>query len=332
MDFKGFLLNEILVHRLDDKPTRFIAFRGHLWLFDDTSEAEAKDIAKTILKEHPQRNRIPKFYEKRGPYYNNTDIEEWVRNNIQDSFTGSWDAKTKIIWISDVEDANPSTSPLIKKVVDILKAKSVQYETSHQFINHNKKDQFDKTQEDYWDRIDKVSRKKILGGIGDIAYHGTATEYLPSILRFGLMPGKAGSNYANIGIIHDEAVFLSFKFSEAEGHAIHTANRTKSFPVIFQLKIPDKSLLLPDYDVDLSTSKPTYPDFTGKKPHVFSSVDSIKASKHAGKFGYKGRIPANFIEGVYLRLGQNWKKVKLDTLRKRVASDPWEWGYKYGMF
>ncbi|MCK9458558.1 MAG: hypothetical protein M0R80_02880 [Proteobacteria bacterium] len=328
MDFKGFLLSEMMVHRLGGEPYRnFIAFRGHLWLFDDEpTQKEAKAINRIILKEHPQHKELKEKHRKFGKY--SFDIQDWVRENIQDAFVGSWDAKTKIIWTGE-DSISPVTSPLVKKVVAALKAKSVQFETNQSFSKEQDVPSYQRQDNtSYWDRTEIYRRKDILGQIPETAFHGTSTKYLPDILKWGLMPGQAESNYGDI--MHEDKIFLAFKFSEAESHATHTGGRTKNYPVVIQVKIPDRARLLPDYDADKSTSTPTYPDFVGGKPNTYSSVSPMKASKHQGVVGYKGRIPANFIEAVYLRMGNNWKKVKLDTLRKRVAEDPWEWQYKYG--
>jgi hypothetical protein len=322
MNFRDFILSEMLVHRLDDNPTRIIAFRGHLWLYENITEKDAKKVVNTILKEHPQRKKINTRYRKFSTNYSD-DIEGWVRENVLDAFVGYWDAKKKTIWTSP--GINPATSALLQKIANALKARSVEYETEQSF-----KPPYAKNDDrEYWDSREKFTYKKMLGNISDVAYHGTTTEYLPSIFLYGLMPGRSASNYGDI--VHDDKIFLSFSFIEAETHALHTAENKENWPVILQVRIPDKAALQPDYDVDKSTISPTYPDFTGGEPNAFSSVDSMKASRHAGLFGYKGRIPANFIEGAYLRIKNKWKKVRIDTLKRRVMADPWGWHYHYGM-
>lgn len=334
MDFRDFLLNEMMVHKLVDNPRSFIAFRGHLWLYHDgISEQEAKKIYKTILKEHPQKKEISKSFasEEHGPVYDYPwarSLEDWVRDEIPDSFVGEWDAKKRIIWIQG-SNANPVTSSLVKKVVDALKARSVQYETENSFTRGNP-DAYPKPQSEYWGKTVKYGKKDILGRLPEIAYHGTATKYLQTILKTGLQPGQAESNYGEIQ--HDNRVFLANKFDEAEYHSTHTAEKTHTWPVVIAFKIPDPALIVPDYDADLYSTGPTYPNFTGHQPSKYSSVNPMKTSKHLGVFGYQGRIPAKFIEGVYLRINKNWKKVRLDTLKKRIDNDPWEWTYFYGLF
>jgi hypothetical protein len=324
MDFRQFIINEMIIHKLSDNPSNLLAFRSHLWLYDEFTPKESRKIYNIIKKEHPQGKEF------NIKYWNNFekgyDVGEWARENIADAFVGQWDEKKKVIWTGE-EEVGYTTSPLVKKVMQALGAKSVQYKTSQAMVR-NRDDKGE-----YWDYDVTYRKKDVLGTFGSIAYHGTSTKYLPGILKFGLKPNESETNYN--GIIHEDKVFLAYKFSEAEQHATHTASQAKGWPVVIMVKIPDPALIVPDYDADLyGTGPKTYPDFFGKKnkPNKWSSVNSFKTSKHAGVIGYQGRIPANFIEGVYLRINNNWKKVRLDTLRKRIEKNPWEWGYAYGMW
>ena len=328
MEFRQFLLNELRIHKLDKRPTDFIAFRGDLWLFEDLSDEEIEEIHRTIVSNHPEGKDLPDYTVR-----DQHDLMQWVQETILDSFVGSWDSRRRVIFTNTEIGPSPTSSPLIKKVVDALGARSIRHETQVMYGD------------DDWEwRNIKYTKKQIRGEIPDNMYHGTSTEYLPGIFKLGLAPGESQTNYPTI-VHHYDKVFLTAKFEEALYHAIHTSGKVGGFPTVLEFKVPDKNLLVPDYDADVSAigSDPMYPGSNDKRS--WASVGPMKASKHAGLFGYWGTIPVRNLKSVYLRTervvygptgaaeGQkNFRKVRIDTLKKRMNEDPWDWPHYYGLW
>jgi len=331
MDFREFILNEMVVEKFGSNPSHFIAFRSHLWLYDQLNKDQTEKIYKTIISEHPSKE-----LEKDTGQGNNwwtmddhTDLERWVDDYIPDAWTGQWSNASKTITPYSPQLSVPS-SPLIKKVCQALGARQIY--SSQEYTNGNIN----------WETQKRYTKKDLLGKIGEIAYHGTCTEYFPSIFKNGLFPGESVSNYDNIQ--HDEYIFLSSTFAEAEGHAVHTANTVngnrnknraknrrygEAFPMVLQIKIPDRAKIGPDYDADLySTNDPVFPDFGGEK-RSYSSVSNMKTSTHLGLFSYKGRIPSEFIQKYYLRVNGKWTSIRPKTLRNRMFDMGSDWQYYY---
>ena len=173
----------------------------------------------------------------------------------------------------------------MKKVVKALGARSVSYAPNDEG-------------EEY------VGRSSIKGEVADIMYHGTTSNYLPGLLRLGLVPGKKETNYE--GISHPSAVFFTSRFDEAQHHAAHTAKKVGGDPVIVELKVPDPALLIPDYDVDMGAGDTGCYDYICQtlrdKQSSQSDVDanSFSLSREVGVYGYKGRVPAAAISGYYI--------------------------------
>jgi hypothetical protein len=174
-----------------------------------------------------------------------------------------------------------------------------------------------------------TSKYKIQGQIAKEMYHGTTDKYLENLLKMGLRPGVRKTNYDAIS--HPNAVFFTSRFEEAAHHAVHTNNKTKSDggnavipmgaaaqrsfyqslsgkPVVLKLKVPDQSLLIPDYDIDVGAENVHY-DYISQKLRNRSREygakmpgKSFSLSKEFGIYGYKGRIPPNHIVGIAVAL------------------------------
>lgn len=170
---------------------------------------------------------------------------------------------------------------------------------------------------------------QVKGDIPRLLYHGTTSEHAGKILRFGLQPGESETNYPDIH--HYDTVFLAEDIAKAAYHAqnavsrdlevgysgpySYTRGRTRGFPVVFQFEIPDPNLLVPDYDVENRSAQPsgTYEGVYIPQPSrvyegVYTSPQIRKLvkespfdlSKKVGIFGYRGRIPANFIRRIMI--------------------------------
>ncbi|MFA5418607.1 MAG: glycosyl hydrolase 108 family protein [Bacteroidales bacterium] len=142
-------------------------------------------------------------------------------------------------------------------------------------------------------------------------YHGTSSVNCPGILRYGLKAGEAETNYPSIShppIEHYDKIFLTENISKAGNHALNAVHQHKGFPVVFKFKIPDPALLIPDYDISFMSEQPTnnytfYQEKTKSDPKIVESPEQF--SKQVGTYGYKGRIPANFITSILVQTNRN---------------------------
>ncbi len=313
MNFNDYiLLNEMLVHQLAQKPDRVVAFRGHIWLTNDF--IPTTEIERTIRAEHPQGVKL-----MGGPVRDWNDLIDWLDSYVPDVFTGYWNPEKKILSASSDFATNPVSSPLVKKVAETLKARHV----SVGVIQNVDTKEYERA----------YTRKEMLGKLPDIMYHGTTTKYLAAIMRVGLRPGISQSNWDKQGIYHDDRTFLAARPESAEFHASNASHLRGGFPCIIQVAIPDRALIEPDYDADaVATGTKAYGHKPKEAENVYGSVNSMKMSRNTGLIAYTGRIPAAFIKGVFLYMGGSWKKVRLDTLKRRIEEDPWDWGYHYGLY
>lgn len=313
LSFKGFseFLNEMLVNH-EPGGTMVIAFRQWLWVINHTSN-QLEDIVNKLTESHPRGKELLNNLKNKDIF----GITQWIKDYFPDALTGYWSEKNKDLHL----DINPSlgvsvtTSPLVRKVTAELKANKVHY-TSFEEKNITKK------------------TRQIKGNWDAIWYHGTSTNYIEDILRLGLKPGESSSNYADQGVYHNDIIFLTSKLEEAQHHGFHTTEKVGGLPIVVQVnRLPDKSLIKPDYDVDHIASRNTYATPPSDKYDPIFSVDSMKASKHAGLIGYQGRIPATYIDAVIVHSEsrEKWIRIRdLDRLKKHLVNWGEEFWYRYG--
>lgn len=137
-------------------------------------------------------------------------------------------------------------------------------------------------------------------------YHGTSLNFLPQILQKGLMPTRH-TNYA--GVNHNNKIFFTLNLETAQFHSMNAALQNKSFPIIVELKIPDASKLIVDYDLAR--------DVYGDKSKIMKHLDYHKFHKGAendgigykkditnkiGIYGYIGRIPVTYVQDIWIDL------------------------------
>jgi len=179
---------------------------------------------------------------------------------------------------------------------------------------------------------------EIAGQIPDAMYHGTSSVHANDIMRFGLMADEGDTNYPGYRkrdpIIHEEDVFLTGDIQRAVYHAHNATQQKGGYPVVFRFVIPDKSLLVPDFDIEtLATDEwETYPNIY-REPRRDETVeeDPFSFSKKTEIFGYRGRIPANFIRDILVYTGDTeypdsfdrdvWQSVTLEQLRNSLDID-----------
>jgi len=315
--FEGFnhFLTEMIVNK-EQSGNIIIAFRQWLWIVNYNSD-KYFEILNSILSVHPQRDKLRKLISRID------DIESlisWLNDYIPDVLCGCLINHGNTLQINQSSmTISLTTSPLVKKVARELGVKNVNYS--------------------YYDEDDEdaVLRKKVKslrGNLDVIWYHGTTSKYLYDILRLGLKPGERGSNYIDQDIVHDDIIFLAAKLDEAQHHAWHTVNRVGGHPIVLQVnKIPDKSLIIPDYDVDRLSSQNIYNHFGSREHDAIYSTDSNRAMKDAGLIGYKGRIPASMFSAVilYSSYSKKWIRFRdLSRLRRILIDYGEDFFQRYG--
>lgn len=264
--WEGFV-NELHVQQVggaDENEAMLIAHKDMIYLLPSEHGGEISEKEANMLWDR---------LGLRDSYYDEpeTDIDEIFaaireEGNIS-IIAGS--IKDGILYLDEpgVTQRDPQSSVAIKKLVKALNLKVIIRRTM---------DAYDYDEEEY-------SAHSAQAKLPNRLYHGTSTKYLKSILKYGLMPDKAQSNYAEQGIEHPHDVFFSSKFDEAEHHAKHTVVKIGGGdPMVITLRVPDPDKLIPDYDVGISATA------AAEKP--------MAMSKEVGIYGYRGRIPANHID------------------------------------
>lgn len=142
-------------------------------------------------------------------------------------------------------------------------------------------------------------------------FHGTSINYLDSILKIGIKP----TDKNNFDIEHNDKIFLTNNIEKAYFHAKKSALKNKSFPIILEIKIPDKTKIGLDYDlaidvfgVDSDEVKELGFDDVFYKSNSIKSLATGTSYKEEGfgdlvnKIGivsYKGRIPTSHIKYIW---------------------------------
>jgi 8-oxo-dGTP pyrophosphatase MutT (NUDIX family) len=263
------IISEMFV-KGDPEGNNIVAYRQNIWRLQDEVDEETKEEINQALSVEDDWDDVRDLQEI---------LEDAKRSDV---LVGglNW-SRPNYLHLERVGSffLDPKSSILVKKVVKELGASGVTYMPS-----------------DAGD--EQLSHRQLRGKIPDIMYHGTTTDYIPGLLKFGLVPGEKETNYE--GISHPDAVFFSSRFDEALHHAAHTAGKVGGDPMVVALRIPDKALMIPDYDVDVGSGD------TGCYDYICQSlrdrqrgdldVDSFSLSREVGVYGYKGRIPASFLQ------------------------------------
>ena len=143
-----------------------------------------------------------------------------------------------------------------------------------------------------------------------IYYHGTIVKHLPNIMKYGLRPND-NINWPNVGqtkidLKWNDRIFLTTHLDAAIFHATRNAIIQKSEPIIIGVEIPDKSKIIPDFDMvsdfnDMDAAiQHDYHHFImdgggyDDLPDKFAKRNDITHS--TGFIAYKGRIPSSFIK------------------------------------
>lgn len=295
MNFKEFylqedLLNEMIIIGDVADQNYVIAFDKWIWTMNDESENKIemiKDIASKL--------------DIRSDYEDIYEFISYIQEQKSDVLVGQIQDKNLYLYDYGSFKLDLKSSILIKKVVKELKLKSASY------------------MEDIDSTETKVTKKKMIGQTPNVAYHGTSSKYLESILSTGLRSSQADSNYAKQGIYHDDLIFFSTRIGEAMHHAQHTADLKGGIPVILEFEIPDKALMIADYDVEKLTSTDSYYANTGERSKYGGAYKQSpdQLSKEFGVYGYKGSIKPVFIKYVYVSIKRTEQTYNIkDDFRK----------------
>ena len=322
------LINELRVVDLakaEDETTKyFLLYKDKLFILDGSSPFRTiNSRIKQHVKPHPMLKKKTKW----GALSAN-DLNHFLTQMAElspDVVAGEYYPHNRRIVVWSMSGVQPRTSINIKKIVKQLGI----YNVTYRHIDEPKSD----------DKEIEYSPKKLLGGIPDVAFHGTNSNALEDILKFGLDPERGLSKFSSRNIFHTEHVFLSATFQEALYYAFNAQRQDKrkswgNFPIVIELVIPDKNLLYPDYDADVSTtSKRYFPKFQDD-PYTKSDMKSMGLSRETGKWSYKGRIPASHIKWVYYYkpFEHIWKKSRPETWQKILQNLGWDSiGHKLGL-
>jgi hypothetical protein len=297
MRFEDFYLNEMIVIGKPQDKKYIVAFDKWIWIIDDESKEELKDIAEKLKMDYNEENAY--------------SFLQSVSENYGDVLVGQISGKNLYLMDYGSFKADPKSSILVKKVVNQLKLNSASYI-----------EDFDSTET-------KISKKKMTAEIPNIGYHGTSSRYLSAIVSKGLKSGESDSNYARQGIHHPDLVFFTTRIGEAMHHAQTTASQKGGVPIILEFEIPDKDQIIADYDVEKMTKSDIYYGNTGDRGKYQAQAykqDPDKLSKHFGVYGYKQRIPSKFIKSVWVATKpsdeiyniKDFKKMKPKTVLKMI--------------
>lgn len=318
MELRGYT-----VHGGSTQDGLLIAWKGYYWILPPISEIN--DISIELLNRITTIIGIKKIDNPMDFLYSLDEIKE-IRPDV---FIGTLEDNVLHYEPQISSSQSPITSVLIKKVVSELKLDGVQVENS-----------------DFYDddiNTEYMYPNELKGSLPDKLYHGTTSNYMYSIARTGLRPGISKSNWDSIGINHKKLIFGADSLNRAAFHANNASgisyNRDEvnvndieaPFPVIIEFTVPDKNLLVPDYDVASeivgNTDQTRRLGYTNQHTEfgTFKSYNPLKyIKKHnkrgnlwksTGVFGYQGRIPPKYITRVYTNFSND-----------EALSDPHFWG------
>ncbi len=267
-----------------------IAHRENIWLYtaDDTDNEQ-------LITDIQQRTGLT------GDDLDRLSREATARGDL---ITGIYHASRNEFWHQDDTGAithNPAVSQYFKKLMQYLGVDEVTGERLNGIDSENV----------------SVIQHEMHGKIPEKMHHGTNTGAMPNILKFGLAPGKGEGNWQEVGTFYD-VVFLTEDFYNAKFHAERQAANIKNVaPVVLEIKIPDPTKIVPDFDVQTqlggNTKKADELGYTGSRhynaDHVMRSRETV--AKHnpgsdlsmiSGIIAYQGRIPASYITTIYADL------------------------------
>lgn len=234
------------------------------------------------------------------------DVNDWYENGADAVFATIENGRLDMQGASMLRPS--TTSDTLRKTIDALKLSGVNRRTTSYTPDYDEIEHDFETSRNEFNM--KLAEKKF--------YHGTSTTYIESMLKIGLKPSPSETQFDNIE--HQDKVFITTELDKAMFHATHSASKNNSFPVIIELKIPDESKLVSDYDVVIDTlgadsdeaERLGYQDIfytSSRLPGDGKKYDDMhkrfgkrigNLSTRVGIFGYKGRIPSNHFTSILI--------------------------------
>lgn len=285
------MLSEMFVHGTFDDKKFVIAFRKDIFIF---SEDERYSILPTVLEKLSIFNSSIDL--RLFDYSSDTifDVFEDIKSIFKDVLCGQIINNYLVIY--DYEHHDMYLSELGKRVFRQLKLEGFVIEEMFS--------------DDY-----KMITKEEMNSFPDVGYHGTKLKYLMSILRFGLQQGKSVKNWEFMeekdlsGLI-----FFSTKSISPLFHATRNLDTT-DIPIIIEFEIPNKNLIIQDYDVEMMSG--VYIKYSEPKVKVKKSISNkpLSLSKELGLFAYKGWVLPKFINAVWTPIVRKTVYEKQDFVR-----------------
>lgn len=302
---------------VEGEGERVFAYRDRVFLIDP--QTDLTDPVTRKAANHIGINTRELMSKYRDSWEFLSEIEGLRPDVLQGYINGS------TLVISSLNFPQHTGSRLLQNVLKALELDHVEYANSEGEV------------------YDDAAEYQITGKLPTSLYHGTSSRHAYEILRFGLRAGQSETNYPGGGyhgaIEHSEIIFLTEDISKAAYHALNAVDKQGGFPVVVQVKVPDPDLLVSDYDIEVmyddefegniydNTYKAPISDFS---PRIHEEPFSF--SKKTGIFGYRGRVPASFIEAIMIQMEEdsdstydpaNWHGVsKAELLRALDFNTP----------
>jgi hypothetical protein len=288
-------MKEAKIKELRDvgKGNYFIVYRDKVWRFKSDENLNKTEQSK--LRKIYKITNLGDFDYEIGSYkswFNSVseDIEESERHDI---VLAEFFPNDNALYLNQSPGfkIDPKSSITIKKLMKHVGANRVMYVDGEEDV--------------------EVHSFEIKGEVPDYAYHGTNSTYLLKLLRIGIRPRKdtdASSNYARQQVHHYDHIFFTTHLNAAMGHASNSSSQHGGLPIVIEFKIPDKNLVIPDYDVEnISDITKSKSNKDTRYPHVYREPIETKSefgperlSQEVGVYGYQGAVPPKYFISVYV--------------------------------
>lgn len=290
------ILQELIVKdfRSENEKSHYVAaWKDKMFVFDSNTPTEELNTMLAHFKDHPNSS-----------HFSNISVENLFDNlrDQQDLVTGIWYPKDRYLSVSTIS-ISPTTSRVLRDVARQLKVKKVGAMTD----------------DSDGDGYAEYPIKKLLGKLPDILYHGTSTVYIESILKHGLLTRQeSGADTNWKGFEHENVIFFSADKENAYFQGTQTAMEQGGFPIFLEVRIPFKSLIIPDADAD---PQRTVDDYAHLEPDRYSKygISPEQMSLHTGRIGYRGKILPQHILWIYFKVyDYQEKKTKMKKMRPKT--------------
>lgn len=282
------ILNEMFIYGTKASNKYVIAFRSDIFLFDETDKD--KIVPEMMSKLFTSFRAVKSSFDNNINFFDDMEIIpifDEIQEFVVDVLCGYISDETLILYGDGLRGFSPPSSILVSKVVSHLELKKV--DVSEYYYDNG------------YNHIYKDTDLKMK--IPDIGFHGTSSKYLVSILRLGIRYDQSEKNWHNIEYNkkHLDTIFLSTSTIAPLFHGTRLSNRTDSHPVIIEFEIPDKKLLVQDYDSEHHTGILDNTRYIHRNPTKKAiSNKPLGLSKELGMYGYLGNIPPKFIKYVWV--------------------------------